>query len=77
MIILQAIKLCCQVHVQVTSCFQKMFKKEAILFTLRACYMRSNFACLGEHPTHRNVADMLNLIYFHEHYLLDSCHVTA
>ena len=44
----------------------RIFKKKAnFLLLFEYGYMRSNSACLGEYPTHRDVADMSNLFYFH------------
>ena len=44
----------------------RIFKKEAnFLLLFEYGYMRSNFARLGEYLTHRDVADMSNLFYFH------------
>ena len=44
----------------------RIFKKKAnFLLLFEYGYMRSNSARLGEYPTHRDVADMSNLFYFH------------
>ena len=43
-----------------------MFQKEAFfLLLLGYGYMRNSLARLGGYPTHRDVADMPNLFYFH------------
>ena len=44
----------------------RIFKKEAnFLLLFEYGYMRSNLARLERYTTHRDVADMSNLFYFH------------
>ena len=44
----------------------RIFKKGAnFLLLFESGYMRNNLARLRGYPTHRDVADMSNLFYFH------------
>ena len=65
----QTIKRCCQLHVQAAPLF-----KISIGFLLCCGYMRNNLVHLGGYSTHRDAADMSNLLFLLFVYMIKEDH---